>query len=108
MINKKCWEEVGEFDEGFKPAYFEDNDYHRRMKLAGMKAIVYPPALFYHFGSRTQNEASDKGAIVSGPMFDNNRKYYHGKWGGDPEHETFIHPFNNELNNLKWTKQQNP
>ena len=106
MISKKCWDKVGEFDEGFKPAYFEDNDYHYRMKLAGMKAIVYPPALFYHFGSRTQNESGNQ-AVVTGSMFEDNRKYYKGKWGGDTGSETFKYPFGYEVNNFKWTKQQN-
>lgn len=107
MLSKQCWDVVGEFDEGFKPAYFEDNDYHRRMTLAGMKALVYPPAMFYHFGSRTQNEALAGAVIVPGPVFEENKKYYHGKWGGGPGEDRFDHPFGNELNNIKWTKQQN-
>ncbi len=106
MINKKCWDEVGEFDEGFEPAYFEDNDYHRRMQLAHIKSVVYPPALFFHFGSRTQNEAVGK-PIVSSPRFEANRNYYVGKWGGTPGTERFDRPFGNELNSIKWVKQNN-
>lgn len=98
MINKECYEKVGLFDEGFKPAYFEDNDYHYRINLAGLKAIVYPPAIFYHFGSRTQNEA-DPQPITSGAQFDINRAYYVTKWGGVPGEETFTTPFNKDMNN---------
>lgn len=91
-VTPRCWEEVGEFDELFEPAYFEDNDFHYRMKLANIKSIVYPPALFYHFGSRTQNEALDM-PIVSTPMFENNRAFYVKKWGGVPGEEKFTMPY---------------
>ncbi len=96
-INKETWETVGEFDEVFAPAYFEDNDYHYRLKLAEIKAIIYPPALFYHYGSRTQNESSENGLpVVSGGQFENTRALYVKKWGGLPEHEIFKHPYNDQ------------
>ncbi len=93
MIDKNCWEKIGEFDEEFRPAYFEDNDYHYRINLAGMKAIVLPTAMFYHYGSGTQNEALD-GPVVTGPLFERNRDYYKIKWGDVPGQETFTVPFN--------------
>jgi GT2 family glycosyltransferase len=92
MLNRRCWETVGEFDENFFPAYFEDNDYHYRMRLAGLRAIVHPPALFYHFGSRTQNEARPA-PIVPGDWFERNRSYYVRKWGGPPGQEQYRDPF---------------
>lgn len=104
MINKRCWEEVGEFDTGFFPAYFEDNDYHYRIKLAGLKAIVYPPAMFYHYGSRTQNE-SNPTPIVASIRFEANRAYYIEKWGGAPGGERFKVPFDDLTKTMKWTKQ---
>lgn len=105
-INKDCWEEIGEFDELFFPAYFEDNDYHYRMNLEEIKAIVYPPAMFYHYGSRTQNEAIENGLpMVSGGEFENTRARYVKKWGGLPEHETYKTPYNDPLKTVKSTKQ---
>jgi GT2 family glycosyltransferase len=92
MLNRRCWETVGEFDENFFPAYFEDNDYHYRMQLADLRAIVHPQALFYHFGSRTQNEARST-PIVQGEMFERNRSYYVRKWGGPPRQEQHRYPF---------------
>ena len=93
MINKLCWDKVGKFDEGFFPAYFEDNDWHYRIKLLGFKAITLPTAMFYHYGSGTQN--ADKGnPLVKGIQFDRNRDYYAKKWGGTPEAEKYIKPFN--------------
>jgi len=106
MVSKACWEEVGEFDELFEPAYFEDNDFHYRMKLLGVPAITFPPAMFYHYGSRTQNEASETGQpIVAGALFENNRAFYARKWGGNPGDEKYEHPYNDETKSLKDTKQ---
>jgi len=50
------------------------------IKLAGLKAIRYPPAIYYHYGSRTNFEALDRLVV---PVFDfeRNRAYYARKWG---------------------------
>lgn len=109
MISRECWDAIGEFDEGFAPAYFEDNDYHYRMKLAGIEAIVHPPAMFYHYASRTNLEANESGTpMISNSMFEHSRTYYVAKWGGMPSpHNTekYSHPFNNEALDIKATKQ---
>jgi len=105
MINKKLVEMVGEFDEGFSPAYFEDNDMHYRIKLAGLKAICYPPAIYYHYGSRTQNDPRYPMGLVDGYKFERNRMYFVDKWGGPPGQEIFLTPFNDSTKNIKWTKQ---
>ena len=104
MISKACWDTVGEFDEGFSPAYYEDNDYVQRMRIANIKAIVYPPALFYHYGSRTQNEALDK------PIVDSSKthRYFISKWGGNPDSPgLYKWPLNNQVNTIKSVKQNN-
>jgi len=105
MVNKKFLEKVGEFDEGFFPAYHEDNDVHYRIKLLGLKAICYPPAMFYHFGSRTQNDIRYPGGLVPADQFLKGRSYYISKWGGLPDCETFKFPFNDSGNDINWTKQ---
>lgn len=93
MLSLEQYQKVGEFDENFKPAYFEDNDYHYRIELLGKKAIVLPTAMFYHYGSRTQNEAKTK-PIVTSDLFEANRDYYVKKWGGVPGREQYKTPFN--------------
>jgi GT2 family glycosyltransferase len=95
-LTRDCWETVGTFDEGFFPAYFEDNDYHRRIVLAGLKAVAHPPAMFYHYGSRTQNE-SGASPVVPGDLFEKNRAYYASKWGGPPGAESYATPFGAEI-----------
>lgn len=92
LVSRHCWEMVGPFDEKFYPAYFEDNDYHYRILMAGLRAINYPPAMFYHYGSRTQNEAC-AAPLVPSSLFDENRRRYVEKWGGPPGYERFRHPF---------------
>lgn len=107
MINRETIERVGYFDEGFYPAYFEDNDYHYRLKLAGGEncAIANTTAVFIHYGSRTQNQKAGS-PIVPGQMFKNNEAYFISKWGGVPTKEKFTHPFNDESKDIKYGKQQ--
>lgn len=92
MVNRECWEKVGEFDELFHPAYYEDNDYHYRIQLAGLVAITYPPAMFFHWGSATQLEALGRPLTSSS----NQHALYLQKWGGNPGKEVFKSPFNDE------------
>jgi hypothetical protein len=106
MLGRAASEVIGEFDELFFPAYFEDNDFHYRMKLLELEAVVFPPAMFYHYGSRTQNEADASGPIVPGPMFEANRDKYSAKWGGAPREEKFEHPYNDEKKTLRSTAQK--
>lgn len=91
---------IGDFDENFAPAYFEDNDHHYRIKLAGFEAYSYGLAQIEHKGSQTQNADPNK-PVVTSEMFEKNREYYNRKWGGWPGQETFVHPFNNPNNTLK-------
>lgn len=102
MVNKLCWDVVGEFDEIFAPAYYEDNDYHYRMQLAGLNAITYPPAMFFHWASRTQLEALGR------PLSDtaNQHAQFVRKWGGDPAKEVFKTPYNDPTIPISRTKQQ--
>lgn len=50
MIRKSVVNEVGGFDEGFAPAWFEDVDYCRRMAEAGHKIRLIPTATALHHG----------------------------------------------------------
>jgi GT2 family glycosyltransferase len=102
MLDIKTWNKIGRFDEEFFPAYFEDNSYHYRMSLAGLKAITFPPALFYHFGSRTQQTALNGNTPITNKMFEENRDRFFSMWGGLPGQEKFTHPYN--LDSLTYSK----
>ena len=78
---------IGLFDTQYYPAYFEDNDYHYRLKLASMKSLKTNRAVYYHYGSRTIKQ-SKKILEISNAGYAINRDYYESKWGGLPGHET--------------------
>lgn len=105
MITRECVEKVGYFDETFFPAYFEDNDYHYRIKLAAGPdaAIATTAAAFVHYGSRTQNQVA--GGIVRGDMFQKNEQYFVQKWGGVPGQEKWAVPFNDSSKDLTYAKR---
>lgn len=99
-------EKVGLFDENFYPAYFEDVDHFRRVRLSGAKAVNVPGFTFIHgeaphWGSSTINsdpEMASKNKVT----FANLREYYVRKWGGPPAGETFKTPFNRNVPLAFW------
>lgn len=92
MITPESYEAIGEFDEEFSPAYFEDNDYTYRAYLIDRPAVRSLNGAFYHYGSQTQNSTGKQ--IVPPKQFLRNKKRYIEKWGGEPDHELFKTPFN--------------
>jgi GT2 family glycosyltransferase len=102
MVRPTIKKRIGAFDENFAPAYFEDNDYHYRIGLAGLHAYNDVSAPYYHYGSQTQN-ASSVIPVVPPFAFDNNRSYYINKWGDVPGKEIFTHPYNNlDIEYYEW------
>lgn len=105
---------IGLVDENFMPAYFEDNDYHRRIKLAGLDWVhmgdrafeknrrTVPAVSSNHLGSQTVRSDHEY-AIHNGNTFNNwNRNHYIMKWGGMPGSESFTTPYNDPSNTIKW------
>lgn len=90
--SKATIDRIGYFDENLYPAYFEDNDFAYRAKLAGLqyKGILHSRVI--HSGSKTQNWNGER--VVSHEAFDRNKAYYVAKWGGIPGEETFTTAFN--------------
>jgi len=75
-LTPKTVKRVGLFDEGFKMAYWEDNDYHHRMNLEGIDASCDRFAAFTHYGSRSIKE----GGVQHEPYFTQNKEYFQAKW----------------------------
>lgn len=82
---------IGYFDEGISPgyAYFEDNDYHRRMELAGViekdseaEAIHAHSATLGGFTPEQMGQHHIRFALA--------QQNYVRKWGGMPHHETKV------------------
>jgi GT2 family glycosyltransferase len=89
MLSKKCYQDVGPFDERFLGAYCEDCDYHVRMHRKGWVAesINYP---FLHHASGTIKSAGAEKADEICKLAQANRDRFYEKWGkhiGTPEYD---------------------
>lgn len=96
MIRKETIDKIGYFDENFYPAYFEDNDYHYRIKIAGETALKLHDAIYYHYQSQTIKEGGNV-RVLSNANYLTNKVYYKSKWGGYPGEEKYTIPFNKEV-----------
>jgi GT2 family glycosyltransferase len=92
-ITRGLYEQVGEFDNQFWPAYYEDNDYAYRMKLLGLEMCYLDGSSFYHAGSATLGKYSEEEKAIHHHNFRKNTDYYIQKWGGLPNHEAYKTPF---------------
>jgi len=84
---------IGPFDEQFWPAYYEDNDFHRRMRLAGHDEQIVEGVGYEHSGSSTLNMFSSSRLEDHHEQFRANRARYMRKWGGLPGQERFTVPY---------------
>jgi GT2 family glycosyltransferase len=91
-IRRECFLKVGGFDEHFFPAYFEDNDFYRRIQLLDPSKYQGNVAEFEP-GVKRNSETIRRMPELN-HRFEENRKYYIQKWGGPPEAEKFLLPFN--------------
>lgn len=90
ILRVDAWKQLGGFDETFFPAYFEDNDWCYRMRLAGMERLntSFLNPVIYRNSMTIAKEPSLNNS------FNNNKEYYVKKWGGYVGEETFKTPFN--------------
>jgi hypothetical protein len=89
LQREAAWDAVGEYDDGFWPAGFADDDYRYRMRLAGLE----PGTVDGHGG------LVHRGGAIEGVAFTRsewNRRRYIRKWGGDPGAETFSRPWDGQ------------
>jgi GT2 family glycosyltransferase len=90
ILSVNAYLKVGKFDENFFPAYFEDNDYFRRMLLSDVPMVfngMLNPVIYRNSMTIQKTPELNNG-------FEKNRQYYISKWGGQPTQETFGTPFN--------------
>jgi GT2 family glycosyltransferase len=77
-MRREVYEEVGPLDERFGVGMFEDDDYARRLKLAGYKTIVAQDVFIHHIGNASFGQL---GADAYRQVFEQNRALYEEKWG---------------------------
>jgi len=90
IISLEAYKKTGVFDEKFFPAYFEDNDYFRRMSISGVSMVfnaMLNPVIYRNSMTIAKDQTLNNN-------FENNRQYYISKWGGQPAQEIFQTPFN--------------
>jgi len=107
MIDKNTIEKIGWFDENYFIAYFEDNDFHARIALAGGKAVSVNSAIYFHYASKTVEE-NDYLKLIVAEAFRGNKKYFEEKWGYEPLGDVpnmlekyYKYPFNNKDKDIK-------
>ena len=113
-IEPEIFQRVGPFDEEFYPAYFEDADYRRRMRLIGIPIIEWSVE---EIATISPGRTRSPSGIVHGKhaadgsyqswtgeklqwfkdCYEANKRRYSQKWGGEPDNETFVVPFNEVL-----------
>ena len=97
-VDHRLFERVGRFDENFDPCYFEDNDMHRRIQLAGYEGYAVTP--YWHYRSMTRRSDPERNAFLDSGGFAASRSYYCEKWGAPDDgaipigRETYTVPFN--------------
>lgn len=90
-LDRETVKRVGRFDENFCPAYFEDNDFAYRCRLAGIPTVALPSAAVHRNSSTLAADNDVK--LANDRTFPENRTYYIRKWGGAPGLEVFTTPF---------------
>lgn len=95
FLSDKVIKKVGMFDEDISPgyAYFEDNDYQYRAKLAGVDGKDIQTRAT-HFASATLKALTPEQLESHHRKFNVARAYYYAKWGGGPREEVYLTPWN--------------
>jgi GT2 family glycosyltransferase len=92
LLRRALFDKIGKFDEGFWPAYFEDNDYARRLKVSGVSSLLVLNDGYDHVGSASLKGYSAAQTAQHHINFTRNRDRYIAKWGGLPGEEIYTEP----------------
>ncbi len=77
-LRRAVYDEIGPLDERFGIGMFEDDDYARRLKLAGYKILGARDVFIHHIGNASFGQL---GNDAYQRIFDRNRALYEEKWG---------------------------
>jgi GT2 family glycosyltransferase len=95
--NMAAVREVGWWDWELFPSYYSDNDWYRRLTLAGWE-LVDTNLPCKHEGSHSI-KGDKRYKFLTRVRFDRWADVYVAKWGGHPGYEQFTEPFNGQLVN---------
>lgn len=77
-LRRDLWREVGDLDERFEVAMFEDDDYSLRVRKAGLRVVCAEDAFVHHFGEATLGALVPTGRHSA--LFETNRARFEEKW----------------------------
>lgn len=77
-MSREVYEKVGGLDEAFGVGFFEDDDYCRRVKLAGFDIAIAEDVFVHHHLSASFDAL---GAARKQELFEKNKAIYEAKWG---------------------------
>lgn len=92
MLGKRTIDEIGQFDDRFWPAYYEDTDYSRRLMLRGHRVRVVPDTIVEHHCASTLRSLDDARQRNLLAAIERCKQSYRDKWGGLPGQETLTAP----------------
>ncbi|WP_053960272.1 glycosyltransferase family 2 protein [Sulfobacillus thermosulfidooxidans] len=85
LCDHRLFDEIGEFDESFWPAYFEDDDMLQRIRNTNRwKTWFDSDAVFHHWVSSTLSQFRDI-RRMNRRYFKENRERFFQKWGFYPD-----------------------
>lgn len=91
LMRRSLYEEIGELDEVFNPAQFEDFDYCYRARQAGWEVLYQPAAEMYHFENVTTDGSQDLNfkyvTIKNGKVFKDRWQHTFSTENGPPDEE---------------------
>jgi GT2 family glycosyltransferase/glycosyltransferase involved in cell wall biosynthesis len=83
-MRREVWTRIGPLDERFGIGMFEDDDYTRRVRAAGLAVVCARDVFVHHVGKATFKALIDTGEYQA--LFERNRRAYEDKWGAWQAH----------------------
>ena len=90
-LNVALLDDVGLWDTNLA-WYFSDNDYYRRVRLAGYECLETNLPVEHRPSQTIKSDPELR--FLNGITFPLYESYYRSKWGGKPGQECFRRPFN--------------
>ena len=85
VITRKAFQKIGDFNERYKPAYFEDNDYLERAWEAGYKPIKMLDAKYFHIFQGSMKYGPEAKRKYS-EFMNRNLEIFKKEYGKVPDH----------------------
>ena len=85
LLPAAVWAAVGEFDEAFFPAYYEDDDYMERMRAQGLRVLIWEARLQPVVFRNSQTIKKDPSLNLN---FAWNQQRFVEKWGAEALYRT--------------------